>query len=283
VKRFAFLAAIVLLAAGCGGSTIVTGPTILPAATYNLVHFQPSGPVVAGKPVRVSFSIQQPDGTDLTHFKTGAGPHTGVHVILVRRDLAYIIHQHPPLHGSSTIETTVTFPAPGPYRLVVDVYPATVQQQVNTNFQLFGNVTVSGAYHPKALPPVSTADHIDGYTFTLDGASHLKAIEAKLVVVHVTDPEGKPARFTPWFGALAHAIFFLKGKLDYFHTHVCAAGVTGCTSVLGPTKVTGSSTTPGKLNVGVLVPAPGTWRLFLQCKLNGKVFTAPFTLVVAPG
>ncbi len=274
------LAALALLAAGCGGSTTVTGPLIQPAAVYKLVHFEPSGPVVAGKPVRVSFEIQQPDGTPLIHFKTGPGPHTGVHLILVRDDLAYMIHQHPPVGHSATIAQTVVFPAPGPYRMVVDVYPASTQQEVNTNFQLFGEVHVSGAYHPKPLPPISSSDVIDGYHFTLDGAGHLRAVEATLVVVHVTAPGGKPASFTPWFGALAHAIFFRKGSLDYFHTHVCAPGVSGCTSVLGPTKVTGSSTVPGKLNVGVLVPAPGTWRLFLQCKLGGKVLTAPFTLEV---
>ena len=29
-----------------------------------------------------------------------------------------------------------------------------------------------------------------------------------------------------------------------------------------------------------LVPAPGTWRLFLQTKVGGRVVTAPFTLDV---
>ena len=35
---------------------------------------------------------------------------------------------------------------------------------------------------------------------------------------------------------------------------------------------------PGKLTVGVLVPVAGTWRLFLQCKVDGHILTAPFTL-----
>jgi hypothetical protein len=30
----------------------------------------------------------------------------------------------------------------------------------------------------------------------------------------------------------------------------------------------------------VLVPVPGTWRLFLQCRADGRVLTAPFTLRV---
>jgi YtkA-like len=34
-----------------------------------------------------------PSGKPLTQYKTGPGPHTGVHLIIVRDDLAYIIHQ----------------------------------------------------------------------------------------------------------------------------------------------------------------------------------------------
>ena len=98
--------------------------------------------------------------------------------------------------------------------------------------------------------------------------------------IDVTDPQGRPAKFTPYYGALAHAIFFRRGSLDYFHTHVCAPGASGCTSTLGGAQVTGTSSKPGRLTVGVLVPAPGTWRLFLQTKIGGRVVTAPFTLDV---
>ena len=272
-------AGLALAAAGCGGSTNVQVPTVAPAAVYQLVHLVPSVPVQAGRPVRVAFTIQQPDGQPLTRFKTGPGPHTGVHLILVRDDLAYIIHEHPPV-GRATIAKTVVFPAPGPYRMVVDVYPAASDQQFNANFQLFDSVRVAGVYQPKPLPPPASATTVDGYHFTLHGAGDLQAISPALVTVDVTGPGGSRPTFTPWFGALAHAIFFRKGSLDYFHTHVCAPGVSGCTSVLGPVKVTGTSSTPGKLNVGVLVPAPGTWRLFLQCEVNGKVLTVPFTLEV---
>jgi hypothetical protein len=121
---------------------------------------------------------------------------------------------------------------------------------------------------------------VGGYRFTLKGHPRLKAIEPAFLTVEVTGPNGKPATFTPWYGALAHAIFFHQGNLDYFHTHVCAPGASGCASLLGGAKVTGSSTTPGKLTVGVLVPEAGLWRLFLQTQVDGKVLTAPFTLKV---
>jgi len=276
--RYAFLlvATLAVLAlAGCGGGA--TKVEIQPAAVYSLADFTPKAPVAAGRATTVSFAIRQPDGSLLTKFKTGPGPHTGIHLIIVRDDLAYIIHHHPPVGAGGKLTDSVTFPAPGPYRVVVDVYPASGSQP---NFQLFGRIRVAGAYKPQTLPATGSAESVDGYHFTLSGASHLRAVEADDVVVHVTGPRGEPARFTPWFGALAHAIFFRRGSLDYFHTHVCAPDATGCTSILGATKVTGTSSTPGKLTVGVLVPAPGTWRLFLQCRVAGRILTAPFTLHV---
>jgi len=279
-RRAALLALACLLVAGCGGSSKSGLPTIQPARTYALDGFSPSKPVPAGKPVRVSFVIRQPDGKPLTSFRRGSGPHTGVHLIIVRRDLSTIVHRHPPIAADGTVSDTVTFSEPGPYRVVVDAYPNTTGPQ--RNFQLFGKLRVVGRYAPRPLPPFTATTVVDGYRVTLHGRPSLRAIQAGFLTITVTDPSGKPARFTPWYGALAHAIFFRSGSLDYFHTHVCAPGASGCTSVLGATRITGSSSTPGKLNVGVLVPAPGTWRLFLQFRANGRVLTAPFTLRVKP-
>jgi hypothetical protein len=226
----------------------------------------------------VSFRIVQPSGRTLTQFKRGPGPHTGVHLIIVRRDLATIIHRHPPINVNGVASVVVTFTKPGPYRVVIDAYPAA--QAVQPNFQLFGTLRVQGTYRPQPLPAFASSETVDGYRFTLHGRPKLHAIDAGDLVMTVTDPQGRPANFTPWYGALAHAIFFRRGSLDYFHTHICAPGASGCTSVLAGTKVTGTSSTPGKLTVGVLVPAPGIWRLFLQCKVDGHVLTAPFTLTV---
>ena len=39
----------------------------------------------------------------LTKFRTGAGPHTGVHLIMVRSDLGTIIHLHPPVGAGGRI------------------------------------------------------------------------------------------------------------------------------------------------------------------------------------
>jgi hypothetical protein len=199
-------------------------------------------------------------------------------VILVRDDLSTIIHRHPPVAPSGRVTDTITFPEPGKYRLVIDAYPNTTGLQ--RNYQLFGTIEVAGAAHKKPLPPFSPTVNVDGYRFHVQGSPKLKAIQAAFLKLTVTDPQGHPAQFEPWYGALAHAIFFRSGSLDYFHTHVCAPGATGCGSVLGGASVSGSSATPGKMRVGVLLPVSGTWRLFLQCRVNGRILTAPFTLDV---
>jgi hypothetical protein len=270
--------ALVGLLAGCGGGSSAPAITVGAAHTYELHGFTPARPATAGKPTRVSFTILQPDGKPLTQFKRGPGPHTGVHLIIVRRDLAVIVHRHPPVGPGGRISDTITFPEPGPYHVVVDVYPKTSGPV--PNFQITSNLTVGGTYTPQALPPLRTTQTVDGFRFRLHGIPRLRAIQPAFLDYTVTGPDGKPAQFQTWYGALAHAIFFRRGTLDYFHTHVCAPGASGCASVFGVARVTGTSATPGRLKVGVLVPVAGTWRLFLQCRIDGHVLTAPFTLRV---
>jgi hypothetical protein len=269
------------MVAGCGSSSggNVSVPNVGPAKTFSLAGFQPGAAVTPGRPTTVSFTVQLPSGKPLTSYRTGSGPHTGVHLIIVRDDLAYIIHEHPPVGPNGLLSQTVRFPAPGPYKVLVDIYPNIPGGQ--PNFQLFRTVNVAGAYHPSRLPAF-TPDHvIDGYHVDMQGHPALHAIQAAFVNVNVTDPQGHKVRFVPWFGALAHAIFFHQGSLDYFHTHVCGAGATNCATAFGGARIAGTATAPGRLTLGVLLPVPGIWRLFLQMKLGGRIVTAPYTLNVA--
>ena len=275
MRRPLMLLAACALLAGCGSSSGPKVPTVEAARTFQLSEFKPTGKVQPGKPTLVSFRIAQPDGTPLTSFKTGAGPHTGVHLIIVSDDLSTIVHRHPPVGADGALQQSVVLPRPGKYRVVVDAYP-----KGQPNFQLFNSIVVAGHAKPQPLPPFRRTQVVDGYRFTLYGNPNLRAIQPAFLSITVTDPQGRPVHFTPWYGALAHAIFFRRGSLDYFHTHVCAPGAVGCTSILGASRVKGSSTTPGKLKVGVLVPVAGTWRLFLQMRANGRVLTAPYTLEV---
>ena len=262
--------------AGCGSSS-PPQITVGAARTFQLGAFSPAR-FTAGKPTVLSFRIDQPSGSPLTRFRTGGGPHTGVHLIIVRSDLGTIIHRHPKPQAGGMFRQAVTFPTPGRYKVVVDAYPQLSGPL--RNFQLTRWITVPGTAPQQPLPPFRPTVTVDGYRFALQGMPRLRAVQANFLTLRVTRPNGTPATFTPWIGALAHAIFFRAGDLSYFHTHVCSAQTTGCTSLLGGTRVVGSQTKPGVMRVGVLLPVGGTWRLFLQSKVDGRVLTAPFTLNV---
>ena len=276
VKLAAIAVLVAAVLAGCGSSS-PPQITIGAAKTYQLAGWTPAR-FTAGKPAVLSFRIDQPSGAPLTRYRTGSGPHTGVHLIIVRDDLGAIIHRHPKPRGGGTFRQQITLPTPGRYRVVVDAYPALSGPL--RNFQLPRSITVPGKAPRRALPPFRPTETVGGYRFALQGKPKLRAVQANFLTLDVTRPDGTPATFTPWFGALAHAIFFREGTLDYFHTHVCSAATSGCTSVFGGSRVVGRQTKPGVLRVGVLLPRPGTWRLFLQTRVDGRVLTAPFTLNV---
>jgi len=124
-RRIALLIGIAASLAGCsssGGSP--SAPVVGAAKVYHLTGFQPAGSVRAGRPVTLSFTVTQPSGAPLVHYRTGPGPHVGVHLIIVRDDLATIIHRHPPIGRDGVIRQRVVFPSPGPYKVLIDLYPA---------------------------------------------------------------------------------------------------------------------------------------------------------------
>ena len=276
----ASVAAVAVLA-GCGsggGAASTTGPTVLPARTFGLSGFKPTGRIVAGRRTTVSFSIRQPSGKPLTQYKRCCEPHDGVDLVIVRSDDSHIQYDDADAGPDGDVSEPVVFPTPGRYRITIDAYPKVTGPTTPFNFQLFKWVTVKGRYRPQSLPRYRSTVVVDGYRFTIAGHPHLKAIEPAFLVIHVTDPSGQEARFTNWRGALAHAIFFHQGSLDYSHTHICKPGDVYCFSALGTVRVTGHSTAPGILKAGVLLPEPGTWRMFLLTYLGGRVLTVPFTL-----
>jgi hypothetical protein len=274
-------AAAVLALAACGGSS--SSPpsvTVGAARTYHLSGFGPTKGIRAGEPTLMHFTIVKPDGKPLTQYREGGGPHTGADLVIVRSDDSHVLYIDTTSHPSGLISQRVTFPAPGRYRVVIDAYPKPTSTISPFNFQLFSWVTVTGKPKLAPVPPFTKTEVVDGYRFSLQGKPALRAIEPAFLTFRVSDLQGRPARFSLWRGALAHAIFIRDSSLDYFHTHVCAPGATNCGTKLGGASVTGVSSTPGKLKVGVLVPVPGRWRMFLLTYIDGKERVAPFTLVV---
>jgi hypothetical protein len=278
ISSAALAAAAVL--AGCGSSseTGVTAPQVGAARTYALSGFEPAGAVLPGQRTRIAFTIRTPAGSPLTAYRQCCDPHAGVDLIVVRTDDSHVQYDDSDIAPDGRVQQPIVFPAPGRYRIVIDAYPRHINPGSPINFQLFTNVTVRGPYRPQPVGTFRPVQIVDGYRFQIVGQSAVKALQAGFLTVHVTDRAGRKVRFSSWRGALAHAIFIHEGSLDYFHTHVCSPGAMYCTSALGATRVTGSSSAPGELTVGVLLPVPGRWRMFLLTYLHGHVVTVPYTL-----
>jgi hypothetical protein len=276
VRRAAALAALGLLGAACGGGGgSPAPPTVPPARVYKLVWQGPKTVAAPGQ-ATLRFAVRTPDGRVLTRFRTGAGPHTGVHLIIVRDDLSLIVHKHPPIPAGGQLSLPVTLPRAGRYHVLVDVYPAS--DSGPRNFQLTHDLQVGAGDVKAPLPAYAPVVRSGGLTFRVAKLPALRLAEPASLVVDVSDAQGKPVAFTPFYGALAHAIFFRAGSLDYFHSHIC--NDPACSAGFGTAATTGHSTRPGRLELGILLPATGSWRLFLQVTHRGKLITAPFTLRV---
>jgi hypothetical protein len=272
------LGAVAVLAAACGGGgSSPAPPTVAPAREYKLDWQAPTGVAKPGA-VTLKFAVLTPDGTVLTRFRRGAGPHTGVHVIVVRDDLTEIVHKHPPVPPSGNFTLPVDLPRAGRYHVLVDIYPAPATGGPS-NFQLTHDIQVGKGNVKAPLPAYSPVVRAGGLTFRVTTKPDLHLAEPASMVVDVTDAAGKPVKFTPFYGALAHAIFFRNRTLDYFHSHICGND-PACSAGFGTPATTGHSPKPGQLELGVLLPATGKWRLFLQVTHAGKLLTAPFTLDV---
>jgi hypothetical protein len=279
VSVLAFAAA-TLLTAGCGSGSSSSAIAVQQAHTYHLTGFSPATDIKAGKRTLISFTIVQPDSRPLTRYRHGAGPHNGVDLVIVRNDDSHLLYEDTDIHSGGRITQPVVFPAPGRYRVVIDAYPQPTGPTSPPNFQLFATVAVAGRVHLQPPPSPTRTVIVDDYRFTLTSNPALHPIQPAFLTLRVTDRRGRPAVFTPVRGALAHAIFIRQHSLDYFHTHVCPPGATNCTARLGAARVAGTSSAPGRLKVGVLAPVAGVWRLFLVCRPDGTVVTAPFTLHV---
>src|SRR5437763_10993201 len=110
VRLAATAVVLTVVLAGCGSSA-PPQITIGAARTYKLANFAPAR-ITAGKPVVLSFRIDQPSGAPLTRYRTGSGPHTGVHLIIVRSDLGVIIHRHPQPPAGGVFKQEMTPPHP---------------------------------------------------------------------------------------------------------------------------------------------------------------------------
>ncbi|WP_239162829.1 hypothetical protein [Paractinoplanes rishiriensis] len=227
-----------------GGLSLSSGGlTLVPSSTD----------FVAGQPNRLEYRVTGAGGASVT---TYAVVHDKpMHLIVVRRDLTGFQHLHPAMAPDGTWGIDLTLAAPGIYRMIADFTAVVGGKQ--SALTLGGDLTVAGNYAPAALPAPGRQTTADGFTVSYEGTPTTSSSQPLLISVN--GPDGKAAALEPYLGAYGHLVVLRQGDLAYVHVH--------------PEE----QLADGKPKFWIALPSTGTYRMFFDFQVGGKVHTATWT------
>ncbi len=181
---------------------------------------------------------------DLEHTKR-------MHVIVVRRDLTGFQHVHPVQQANGSWSVPVTLDEPGNYRVFADFSTGETPQTLGAD------LTVAGPAAPRELPAPAERVEVDGLDVAVRAPEAKAGAEAELDFDVTRD--GRPVEVEDYLGAKGHLVALREGDLAFLHVH--------------PDE--------DRLRFMSEFPSAGSYRLFLQFKVAGRVHTAAFTQEVA--
>ena len=221
------------------------GGLSISAGGYTLVPLSHDG----GK---ISFAIKDSGGQPVTSFATVHEKQ--LHLIVVRRDLTGYQHLHPAMATDGTWSVQADLTRAGVWRIFAD-FTALAQGGAQSALTLGYDLTVPGDYRPAGIPAVARESTVDGQTVTYEGTLNVGATAPLLFRV-------AGATLEPYLGSYGHLVALRDKDLAYIHVHP-EAQLSG-----------------GAVKFWMAAPSPGTYRMFFDYQVAGKVRTAEFTLVV---
>lgn len=197
-----------------------------------------------------AFTIVGPEGHAVESYDLRHGRE--LHLIIASRDLRTFRHLHPTRgeRGRWTIELPA-LPA-GSYRAFADFQPSGAAP-----LTLGVDLVSPGSIGPIEPLLPRTLDTVDGLDATLD-------LDAGAGMVTITVRRGNDVITTePYLGAAGHLVALRDGDLAYLHVHPLDAVPVG------------------PVRFGVEFPSAGTYALFFDFQVDGRVHTASFVLDAA--
>jgi hypothetical protein len=177
---------------------------------------------------------------------------------VIRRDLSGFQHLHPTMAPDGTWSVDLPLPAAGSYRAIADFTAIVGGRQVATT--LGADLTVPGTFAPVALPAPARQVTTGGFSVAYDGTPRTGSTQP--VMISVTTSGGQPAPLQPYLGAFGHLVALRQGDLGYVHVHPEAQLVDG------------------KVKFWLAAPSAGTYRMFFDFQVVGRVHTAAWTVTV---
>jgi hypothetical protein len=223
-------------------------------------------------------------------------------------------HLHPSLKGTSEFTTSLPALPPGSYRVYGDLTTETGQTHTLVgHIRLTSDDSVRAASGVRDDPDdawrvsagavrsgsATAVDRLeDGSTIEwLADSTPLRVGREATLRFRVRDPHGAVATLEPYLGMSAHAVVAKTDGSVFVHLHpagtvsmaaqeVFALRDRGDTTSAGRLRVTADSMPSdampmsGELSVPYLFPRPGTYRIWVQVKHNGRVLTGVFDATV---
>jgi hypothetical protein len=197
----------------------------------------------------LAFRIRDEDGATVRDFDVEHAKR--MHVIVVRRDLTDFQHVHPTEAADGTWRVPLTLHDAGSYRVFADF------SVDDTPHTLADDLGVDGDVAWQPLPATKPVAATDGFRVRLVERA-TRAGEESAMRFAVTRG-GRPVHAQDYLGAKGHLVALRQGDLAYLHVHP----------------------DPDSLRFEATFPSAGSYRLFLQFKVDGRVHTAAFTQEVS--
>lgn len=212
----------------------------------------------AGEPIQLIFAIKEKDQNvplEISH-------EMKIHLMAVSEDLDWFRHIHPEEQLDGTYIITETFPSGGKYLLFTDFKPSGADQVVNRQ-----EIEVEGSHtegHQDLSNPLIS--EVEGYTVTLENGTDFKTNRTQPLKISVEKDAGKLQEddLQPYLGASAHIVMISKTDKEFLHIHPV-------------------SDDRFPIYSETYIEKPGTYRMWVQFKIDGKVHTADFTVDVPEG
>jgi hypothetical protein len=234
-------------------TTVAAGGLAISAEGLTLVPRRTTFAAAARQ--RFAFTIAGSGGAPVTTYATVHDK--PLHLIVIRRDLSGFRHLHPTMAPDGTWSTDLVLPAAGSYRAIADFTSIVGGREVATT--VGADLTVPGNYAPVALPAPVRQVTTGGFSVAYDGSPRTGATQP--IMVSVTSG-GQPASLQPYLGAFGHLVVLRQGDLGYVHVHPEPQLVDR------------------KVKFWLAAPSAGTYRMFFDFQVGGRVHTAAWTVTV---
>ncbi|CAM3414415.1 hypothetical protein ELOC111193_03720 [Elizabethkingia occulta] len=185
-----------------------------------------------------------------------------MHLLLVNEELTWFDHIHPEEQTDGTYLVSETFPSAGKYLLFIDYKPIGGEAAVDKHtIEVQGKQISSSQELQTKL--VAT---VDGYLVTLANRNDLKTNRAQSLQFSVEKNGTRLLEkdMQPYLGATAHIVMINKADKDFLHIHPM-------------------SDQRFPIYAETYIEKAGLYRMWVQFKIDEKVHTADFTVVVSEG